>query len=40
MKQRLAGVTERERPGIMPLTEEEAHHHLKQTWLMMDCGVV
>jgi integrase len=31
MKDRLAGVNERERPGIMPLTEDEAHDHLKRT---------
>lgn len=31
MLERAAGVTQRERPGILPLTEEEAHHHLKQT---------
>ena len=30
-KARLAGVRERERPGILPLTEDEASHHLKQT---------
>lgn len=31
MKLRLAGVRERERPGILPITEEECHHHFKQT---------
>lgn len=31
MKERLAGVRERENPGILPLTEEEVHHHVKQT---------
>ena len=31
MKERLACVRERERPGIMPLTEDEAHDHLKRT---------
>jgi integrase len=31
LKERLAGVTERERRGILPLTEDEAGHHLKQT---------
>ena len=30
-EERLAGVRERERPGILPLTEDEASHHLKQT---------
>ena len=30
-KARLAGVRERERPGILPLTEDEARHHLKRT---------
>lgn len=28
---REAGVRPRERPGILPITEEEAHHHLKRT---------
>ncbi|CAN5697750.1 hypothetical protein BH23PLA1_BH23PLA1_33090 [soil metagenome] len=28
---RLAGVRERERPGILPLTEDECHWHFKQT---------
>jgi hypothetical protein len=31
MRDRLAGVCERERPGIMPLTEDEVHDHLKRT---------
>ncbi len=30
-KTRMAGVVERERPGILPITEEECHHHLKQS---------
>src|SRR5208337_2499212 len=30
-KARLAGVIERERPGILPLTEDEAADHLKRT---------
>jgi integrase len=30
-KARRAGVRERERPGILPLTEDEARHHLNQT---------
>jgi integrase len=31
MKERQAGVEDRERPGILPLTEDEAHWHFKQT---------
>jgi integrase len=31
IKERLSGVRERERPGILPLTEDEAHDHLKRT---------
>jgi len=31
MKARLAGVSERERPGITPLTDDEAGWHFKQT---------
>ena len=31
MKERLTAVRERERPGIMPLTEDKAHDHLKRT---------
>ena len=31
MRDRLAGVRQRERPGIMALTEDEAHDHLKRT---------
>lgn len=31
MKDRLAGVRDRERPGILPLTEDEARQHLKRT---------
>jgi integrase len=31
MSERLANVRERERPGLLPITEEEAHYHLKQT---------
>jgi len=30
MKARLAGVSERERPGLLPLTEDEFHRHFKQ----------
>src|SRR6185312_5734330 len=30
-KERLAGVRERERPGLLPLTEDEVHWHFKQT---------
>jgi integrase len=30
-KARRAGVQERERPGILPLTEDEARYHLKRT---------
>jgi integrase len=29
--ERLAGFRRRERPGIMPVTEDEAHDHLKRT---------
>ncbi|WP_165245498.1 tyrosine-type recombinase/integrase [Paludisphaera soli] len=31
MGERLAGVRGRERPGILPLTEFEVHHHVKRT---------
>jgi integrase len=31
MRQRLGGVTVRERPGILPLTDDEAGDHLKRT---------
>ena len=31
MKDRLVGVRERTRPGILPLTEDEAGDHLKRT---------
>lgn len=30
-EKRMMNVKDRERPGIIPLTEEECHHHLKQT---------
>lgn len=31
VKERLAGIKDRDRPGILPLTEDEAHWHFKQT---------
>ena len=31
MKERLAASAKRERPGILPLTEDEASDHLKRT---------
>src|SRR5262249_22775552 len=31
MKERMELVWERDRPGILPLTEDEAHWHFKQT---------
>jgi integrase len=31
VKARMAGVSERERPGILPLTEDEFHWHFRQT---------
>lgn len=37
---RLANVRERERPGILPLTETETHHHLKQTLSGSEWAVV
>lgn len=40
MKARLAGVTERERPGILPLTEDEAGDHLKRTLSRSEWSVV
>jgi len=40
MKQRLAGVTERERPGILPLTDDEAGDHLKRTLSRSEWAVV
>lgn len=40
MKERLAGVTERERPGILPLTEDEAGDHLKRTLSRSEWSVV
>ena len=40
VKQRLSGVSERERPGILPLTEDEAHWHFKQTLKDSEWGVI
>ncbi len=37
---RLAGVRERKRPGILPLTEDEASHHLKQTLARSEWSVI
>jgi len=39
-KARLAGVIERERPGILPLTEDEAADHLKRTLAGSEWAVV
>ena len=40
MKQRLASVTERGRPGILPLTDDEAGDHLKRTLAKSEWAVV
>jgi integrase len=40
MKATLASVRVRERPGILPLTEDEAGYHLKRTFAFSEWGVV
>jgi integrase len=40
VKERLVGVTERTRPGILPLTEDEAGDHLKRTLAGSEWAVV
>ncbi len=40
MKDRLAAVREHETPGIMPVTEDEAHDHLKRTLAGSEWGVI
>src|SRR5262249_52965525 len=40
MQERLAGVRERVRPGITPLTEDEASDHLKRTLARSEWKVV
>lgn len=40
MKERLAGVRSRDKTGILPLTEEEVQHHVKQTLKGSEWAVV